>query len=193
MLSLTTHQLKTPLAGVRALLQSLGNGSIPAELHARFLNQGIAECDRLEHLVETTLAYQRTVARGASQPEVIPARQLVSEILEHRRASFPDDDVRWEPTEQVSVTVRSRRGAGGVGEPARQRAQVRRRPGGPGGPGRGRALAPGDSRHRPGLSRPKTPSGCSSPSSAAAARAWRTAAGWASSSRGSSRGGCTAS
>ena len=104
MLSLTTHQLKTPLAGVRALLQSLGNGSIPAELHARFLAQGIAECDRLEHLVETTLAYQRTVARGASHPEVIPARELIAEILDHRRASFPDDDVRWEPTEQVSVT-----------------------------------------------------------------------------------------
>lgn len=104
MLSLTTHQLKTPLAGVRALLQSLGNGSIPAELHARFLNQGIAECDRLEHLVETTLAYQRTVARGLGRPEVVPARQLVAEILEHRRASFPDDDVRWEPTEQVSVS-----------------------------------------------------------------------------------------
>lgn len=104
MLSLTTHQLKTPLAGVRALLQSLGNGSIPAELHARFLNQGIAECDRLEHLVETTLAYQRTVARGLGRPEVVPTRQLVAEILEHRRASFPDDDVRWEPTEQVSVS-----------------------------------------------------------------------------------------
>lgn len=104
MLSLTTHQLKTPLAGVRALLQSLGNGSIPAELHARFLNQGIAECDRLEHMVETTLAYQRTVARDAARPEVVPTRQLITEILDHRRASFPDDDVRYEPTEQVSVT-----------------------------------------------------------------------------------------
>jgi signal transduction histidine kinase len=104
MLSLTTHQLKTPLAGVRALLQSLGNGSIPPELHARFLKQGIAECDRLEHMVETTLAYQRTVARDASHPEVVPARQLISEILEHRRASFPDDEVRWEPTDQVSVS-----------------------------------------------------------------------------------------
>ena len=103
MLSLTTHQLKTPLAGVRALLQSLGNGSIPAELHERFLNQGIAECDRLEHMVETTLTYQRTVARGHTRPEVIPAGQLLGEILDHRRASFPDDVVRWEPNELVWV------------------------------------------------------------------------------------------
>ena len=104
MLSLTTHQLKTPLAGVRALLQSLGNGSIPAELNARFLSQGIAECDRLEHMVETTLAYQRTVTRDLGHSEIVPARQLVTEILDHRRASFPDDDVRYEPTEQVSVS-----------------------------------------------------------------------------------------
>lgn len=104
MLSLTTHQLKTPLAGVRALLQSLGNGSIPQELHPRFLNQGIAECDRLEHLVETTLAYQRTVARNASRTEIVPTKDLMAEILEHRRASFPDDELKWEPTEQHAVT-----------------------------------------------------------------------------------------
>lgn len=104
MLSLTTHQLKTPIAGVRALLQSLGNGAIPPELHDRFLKQGVAECDRLEHLVETTLAYQRTVARNAGRPEVVPTKELVNEILEHRRASFPDDEVKWEPAEHVAVS-----------------------------------------------------------------------------------------
>lgn len=103
MLQLTTHQLKTPLAGVRVLLQSLGNGSIPADAQTRFITQGIAECDRLEHLVETTLAYQRTVARQGGKLEPVAARTLVSEILEHRRASFPDDEVRWTPSEGPSV------------------------------------------------------------------------------------------
>lgn len=102
MLSLTTHQLKTPLAGVRALLQSLGNGAIPADAQARFINQGVAECDRLEHLVETTLAYQRTVAH-AGKLEPIATRTLVSEILEHRRASFPEDEVTWTPGTGVQV------------------------------------------------------------------------------------------
>lgn len=104
MLSLTTHQLKTPIAGVRALLQSLGNGSIPQELQDRFLKQGVAECDRLEHLVETTLAYQRTVARNLGRSEVVPTKDLVSQILEHRRASFPDDEVKWHAADQVAVT-----------------------------------------------------------------------------------------
>ncbi len=103
MLQLTTHQLKTPLAGVRALLQSLGNGSIPPELQARFITQGVGECDRLEHLVETTLAYQRAVSHQAARIEVVPTGQLVSRILEHRRASFPEDEVRWQPSAALSV------------------------------------------------------------------------------------------
>ncbi|MFT3708821.1 MAG: HAMP domain-containing sensor histidine kinase [Archangium sp.] len=103
MLQLTTHQLKTPLAGVRALLQSLGNGSIPADAHAKFITQGVAECDRLEHLVETTLAYQRTVARQGGKLEPVSTRTLVSEILEHRRASFPDDEVKWTPRDGTQV------------------------------------------------------------------------------------------
>lgn len=96
MLQLTTHQLKTPLAGVRTLLQSLGNGAIPAELQPRFLQQGIGECDRLEHMVETTLAYQRTVSRGPGSLESAPAKDLIEEIVEHRRMSFPNEKVSWQ-------------------------------------------------------------------------------------------------
>lgn len=103
MLQLTTHQLKTPLAGVRALLQSLGNGSIPAELHPKFISQGIAECDRLEHLVETTLAYQRAVGRQAARTEVVTTRELVTQILDHRRATFPEDEVKWQPSAELAV------------------------------------------------------------------------------------------
>lgn len=103
MLQLTTHQLKTPLAGVKALLQSLGNGSIPEALRGRFLNQGLSECDRLEHLVETTLAYQRAVAWQSAREDQLPAARLITEIIDHRRASFPDDDVKWTPGANVNV------------------------------------------------------------------------------------------
>jgi signal transduction histidine kinase len=104
MLQLTTHQLKTPLAGVRALLQSLGNGSIPLELHPKFIGQGVAECDRLEHLVETMLAYQRAVGRQLPRSESLSTRVLVEGILDHRRATFPDDEVEWAPGPSCSVT-----------------------------------------------------------------------------------------
>ena len=50
LLQFTSHELKTPIAGVRALLQSLALGSIPEESRGEFLQQGVGECDRLEHL-----------------------------------------------------------------------------------------------------------------------------------------------
>jgi signal transduction histidine kinase len=103
MLQLTTHQLKTPLAGMRVLLQSLQSGAIPAELRPKFLSQGLAECDRLEHLVESTLAYQRAVAQVNARHEVVPSESLVSSILQHRKATFPDDAVAWQPAAQVPV------------------------------------------------------------------------------------------
>lgn len=103
MLQLTAHQLKTPLAGVRALMQSIGAGSIPLELQQPLLTQGIAECDRLEHMVETMLAYQRAVAGQASRREVVQTQQLVDEILEHRRRSFPDEVVTWASKEGLQV------------------------------------------------------------------------------------------
>ncbi len=97
MLQLTSHQLKTPIAGVRMLLQSLGAGSIPAELQGKYLTQGIAECDRLEHLVESFLAFQRAVVRQAARSETVLTDALVGDILSHRRATFPNEQVVYTP------------------------------------------------------------------------------------------------
>ena len=95
LLQLTSHQLKTPIAGVRTLLQSLENGSIPRELQQDFLGRGVAECDRLEHMVETILAYQGTVVRRTPRLELVNSHRLVEEILAHRRATFPSEKLDW--------------------------------------------------------------------------------------------------
>lgn len=85
LLQVTTHELKTPIAGVRALLQSLALGSIPAQSAGEFLAQGVRECDRLEHLAETMLAYQRALShRERPRLEPLSARSLVAEVLEGR-------------------------------------------------------------------------------------------------------------
>ena len=95
LLQLTSHQLKTPVAGVRTLLQSLENGSIPAELQRQFLKRGVAECDRLEHLVETILAYQRAVVRRQPHLETVSSEQVVADILDHRATLFPAEHQTW--------------------------------------------------------------------------------------------------
>ena len=85
LLRLTSHELKTPIAGVRALLQSLQLGSVPEEQRAQFVQMGIAETDRLEHLAETILAYQRAVTRGEQALEAHSALAMLDEVLEHRK------------------------------------------------------------------------------------------------------------
>jgi two-component system sensor histidine kinase BaeS len=94
LLQFTTHELKTPIAGVQALLQSLQLGSIPEAERAELITQGLQECGRLEHLAETILAYQRAAVRERLVPVSAAADVLVSEVLEHRRRSFGADEVR---------------------------------------------------------------------------------------------------
>jgi signal transduction histidine kinase len=89
---------------VRTLLQSLENGSIPPELRRQFLARGVAECDRLEHLVETILAYQRAVVRHTPHLETVSTTQVVGDILDHRATLFPAEHQTWGA--RVPSTVR---------------------------------------------------------------------------------------
>jgi signal transduction histidine kinase len=109
LLRLTSHELKTPIAGVRALLQSLELGSVPPEQQKLLTQMGIAECDRLEHLAETVLAYQRAVVREQKDLEVHGAAQLVDEVLEHRQRTRVQETVV--KSELASATVRVDRDA----------------------------------------------------------------------------------
>ncbi|HEY4222406.1 MAG TPA: HAMP domain-containing sensor histidine kinase [Myxococcota bacterium] len=84
----TTHELKTPIAGVRALLQSLQLGSIPAEAQGKFLEQGLLETNRLEHLAETVLAFQRAASKQRLKPQPMSSKALIDDVIEHRRRTF---------------------------------------------------------------------------------------------------------
>ena len=103
MLQITAHELKTPIAGVKALLQSLQLGSIPEVQRQKLMERGVDECNRLEHLTETVLAYQRAVTRQSLKLEERLASSLVNALLEHRRHSFPDEVVSWKAGEEVMV------------------------------------------------------------------------------------------
>jgi signal transduction histidine kinase len=85
-LAASTHELKTPIAGVKALLESLQTGVLPPDRMGPYLVKGLASAERLEHLVEGILAYQSAVARRSSDLEVRPLRAWVEPVLEHRLA-----------------------------------------------------------------------------------------------------------
>jgi signal transduction histidine kinase len=93
LLQFTTHELKTPIAGMRALLQSLQIGSIPADRQGKFLEQGLLECNRLEHLAETILAFQRAASQSRLRPVRTSINDLIVDVLAHRKSTFGADEV----------------------------------------------------------------------------------------------------
>jgi signal transduction histidine kinase len=97
LLQFTSHEFKTPVAGVKGLLQSLAIGSIPAEQRAELIRLGQIECDRLEHLAETILAYQRAMSRDPREGiQPIDAAQFIADLLAHRARTATGGDVTVE-------------------------------------------------------------------------------------------------
>jgi signal transduction histidine kinase len=85
LLQFTSHEFKTPVAGVKGLLQSLAIGSIPDAQRAELIQLGQLECDRLEHLAETILAYQRAMSRDPREGlRPLDTVRFIDELLAHR-------------------------------------------------------------------------------------------------------------
>lgn len=83
LLAASTHELKTPIAGVRALLESLRSGVLPPEAAGPHLDSGLAACDRLQHLTESMLVRQAVLA-GESPTETRSVEDWLSPVLTRR-------------------------------------------------------------------------------------------------------------
>jgi signal transduction histidine kinase len=104
LLQFTSHEFKTPVAGVKGLLQSLGMGTIPEEQRAELIRLGQMECDRLEHLAETILAYQRAMARDPREGmQHIDVARFLDELLAHRARTSTGGHVELAKIDAVSV------------------------------------------------------------------------------------------
>src|SRR6187402_864442 len=104
LLQFTSHEFKTPVAGVKGLLQSLAIGSIPESQRAELIRLGQLECDRLEHLAETILAYQRAMSRDPRAGEQrIDAALFVADLLTHRARTSSDGEVEIANIDPVHV------------------------------------------------------------------------------------------
>jgi signal transduction histidine kinase len=104
LLQFTSHELKTPIAGVRGLLQTLARNRVPEDARAGLLDEGVAACDRLEHLAETILAYQRAVA-SEGPPVVVRSDTLLDGVLAHRRRTLADEGIEAAGAEVAHLRV----------------------------------------------------------------------------------------
>jgi signal transduction histidine kinase len=104
LLQFTSHEFKTPVAGVKGLLQSLAIGSIPEAQRAELIQLGQIECDRLEHLAETILAYQRAMAREPREgAQRIDVARFIADLLAHRARTSSSGAVEVTALDAVEV------------------------------------------------------------------------------------------
>jgi signal transduction histidine kinase len=100
--SSVTHEMKTPLTGIKSMLQTFAAGKVPEEERARLWALGLKETERLEHMVENVLISGRL--RGGSfeiHPEAVDLRSLLNGFIEHRRRYLVGQSsvisLEWEP------------------------------------------------------------------------------------------------
>ncbi len=108
-----THELKTPLTGIRSLAETLALGRITAsDRQAEFVSAIVRETDRLAQLINNVLDFS-SIERGNARlrPERADLTELLQTAVEAFRATLPEgDDSRITvaaPDEPVEAVVDS--------------------------------------------------------------------------------------
>jgi signal transduction histidine kinase len=96
-----THEMKTPLTGIKSLLQTFSAGNVPAAEEAKLYSMGLKETERLEHMIENILISGRIRGgRYRMQRQAIELKPFLHQFVEHRRRYLADqpDTLRllWE-------------------------------------------------------------------------------------------------
>jgi len=103
-ISTVTHEMKTPLTGVKSLLQTFAAGNVPREQERVLYAMGLKEVERLEHMVENVLISGRLRAEHYEVGlETVAVRRLLESFIEHRQhylvGRMESLRLLWEPEE----------------------------------------------------------------------------------------------
>jgi len=86
-LSRVTHEMKTPLAGIKAVLQTIQSGRMPPEQLAEVVALALREAEREEHLIQNLLLAQRMRMPDQSLArDQVDLGELLERFAQHRRA-----------------------------------------------------------------------------------------------------------
>ncbi|MCO4762576.1 MAG: HAMP domain-containing histidine kinase [Myxococcales bacterium] len=104
-LSRVTHEMKTPLAGIKAVLQVVEAGTMPPEQLPILASKALREVEREQQLIQNLLLAQRMRQRGKSVlvREKVDLSGMMTDVVGHRRELPGGDSVafRLDVTESV--------------------------------------------------------------------------------------------
>jgi signal transduction histidine kinase len=91
--SAVTHELKTPIANMRAIHETLASGRVTTETSREYAEMGIREATRLTRLVDNLLAYARiTDVAHAYAFEAVALEAIVDRSVKEFAPNLADGD-----------------------------------------------------------------------------------------------------
>jgi len=95
--SRVTHEIKTPITGIKAFLQTLQQRDFSREEMQPLLTLALREVERQEMLAENLLMGQRMENRNVVlKPRAIPLAEFVRGFIDEHRMILPDEKLRFE-------------------------------------------------------------------------------------------------
>lgn len=107
-----SHEMKTPLTGIKSMLQTFVNGKVPGDQRKRLYAMGLREAERLEHTIENVLLAGRLrAAQLETQSELVALRTVLERFVVHRQGTLVDrpESLRlaWEAENEIHIEADS--------------------------------------------------------------------------------------
>jgi signal transduction histidine kinase len=87
-----THELKSPIAAMRLVLETLKKHTLSTEQQEKLLSNGVKDSDRLQNLVEDLLLAARLEDKWMPVHEPVQLGDIVQECAESLKLRFPDSN-----------------------------------------------------------------------------------------------------
>jgi signal transduction histidine kinase len=84
-----THELKSPIASIRLILQTFQRRKLDETQQTKFLNAAVVEADRLHELVDNLLLSSRLENQYEQSVEEINVAAMIEELIDKCRLKFP--------------------------------------------------------------------------------------------------------
>lgn len=89
-----THELKSPIAGMRLVLETLAKRALHKEQRTPLISNGLKDADRLQHLVESLLLAARLEDNWHPVLEPLDFKKMVQDAADSLKIRFPEADFR---------------------------------------------------------------------------------------------------
>jgi signal transduction histidine kinase len=89
-----THELKSPIASLRLVFETMIKRNLTSEQRSRLLDNGLKDTDRLQNLVESLLLAARLEDKWRPLREPLHFGKLVQEVVEGLRVRFSEADIK---------------------------------------------------------------------------------------------------